>query len=204
VNVTPLLIEIIGWAAAATILASYLLVSVGRLSGQSQVFQWMNVVGAGGFVINSGWHGAWPSTMLNVAWAMIGIVTLVRLATIKAPTPDRREYPPGGIPAGTFPPQESLASAEAAEAVIEVAELRRAGIIGDLSDIGRNGFLHQAEILGRKDGAAALRFVGHIKGSFQAACLVRVFWVNWSASVDSASAVVELSPPATAWATRSK
>lgn len=73
------LIEIIGWAAALLILASYLLVSTGRLSGTSVTFQWMNVIGAGGFILNSGWHGALPSAVLNVAWAGIGIFTLLRL-----------------------------------------------------------------------------------------------------------------------------
>ena len=70
----------IGWVAAALILASYLLVSMGRLSGQSRAFQWLNVLGAAGFVLNSGWHGAWPSTILNVIWAGIGVFTLVRIA----------------------------------------------------------------------------------------------------------------------------
>lgn len=74
------LIEVVGWAAALLILASYLLVSTGKLSGQSVTFQWMNVVGAAGFIVNSGWHGAWPSTSLNVAWAAIGLVTLWRIA----------------------------------------------------------------------------------------------------------------------------
>lgn len=75
-----LAIEIIGWAAALLILASYLLVSTGRLSGTSPAFQWMNVAGAAGFIVNSGWHGALPSAVLNIAWAAIGIVTLVRIA----------------------------------------------------------------------------------------------------------------------------
>lgn len=74
------LIELVGWAAALTILAAYLLVSSGRLSGQSATFQWMNVVGAAGFIINSGYHGALPSAVLNIAWAAIGLFTLVRLA----------------------------------------------------------------------------------------------------------------------------
>jgi len=74
-----ILIEIIGWAAAITILASYLLVSTGRLSGTSVAFQWMNVAGAAGFIVNSGWHHALPSAVLNIAWAMIGLVTLWRI-----------------------------------------------------------------------------------------------------------------------------
>jgi hypothetical protein len=73
------LVEIIGWAAAITILASYLLVSTGRLDGQSRAFQWMNVAGAAGFIVNSGWHGALPSAVLNIAWAAIGVWTLWRL-----------------------------------------------------------------------------------------------------------------------------
>jgi len=70
-----LAIEIIGWAAALLILASYLLVSMGRLLGTSPVFQWMNVVGAAGFIVNSGWPGARPSAVLNIAWAAIGSAT---------------------------------------------------------------------------------------------------------------------------------
>lgn len=81
-----ILIEVIGWAAALLILASYLLVSLGRLSGTSVTFQWMNVVGAAGFILNSGWHGALPSAVLNIAWAAIGIVTLVRLARVRPST----------------------------------------------------------------------------------------------------------------------
>lgn len=81
-----ILIEVIGWAAALLILASYLLVSLGRLSGTSVAFQWMNVVGAAGFILNSGWHGALPSAVLNIAWAAIGIVTLVRLARVRPST----------------------------------------------------------------------------------------------------------------------
>lgn len=75
-----IVIEVVGWAAALTILASYLLVSTGRLSGRSIAFQWMNVAGAAGFVINSGYHGALPSAVLNIAWAAIGLATLWSLS----------------------------------------------------------------------------------------------------------------------------
>lgn len=74
-----LLIEAIGWAGALVILGSYILVSSGRLSGRSAVFQWLNVAGSAGFVINSGWHGALPSTVLNVVWMAVGLFTLWRL-----------------------------------------------------------------------------------------------------------------------------
>lgn len=72
-------VEVVGWAGAALILLAYLLLSVGRLSGQSLVYQAMNVVGAAGFVINSWWHGAIPSAALNVLWLLIGAVASWRI-----------------------------------------------------------------------------------------------------------------------------
>jgi hypothetical protein len=68
--VTPLeiAVEVAGWAGAVLILLAYLLLSAGRLTGQSIVYQGMNVVGAAGFVINGWWHGAMPSAVLNILW----------------------------------------------------------------------------------------------------------------------------------------
>ncbi len=71
-----IVIEAIGWAAAAIILAAYILLSLGRLEGRSYLYQWMNVVGAGGFIVNSGYNGAIPSAVLNVIWAAMGLFTL--------------------------------------------------------------------------------------------------------------------------------
>ena len=67
-----LAVEIVGWAGAALILFAYLLLSAGKLTGQSLVYQGMNIVGAAGFVINGWWHGAIPSAALNVLWLLIG------------------------------------------------------------------------------------------------------------------------------------
>jgi hypothetical protein len=79
--VTPveIAVEAAGWAGAALILLAYLLLSAGRLTGQSLVYQGMNVVGAAGFVINGWWHGALPSASLNVLWLLIGAVASWRI-----------------------------------------------------------------------------------------------------------------------------
>jgi len=61
------------------ILSAYLLLSMGRLTGQSAVYQAMNVVGAAGFVVNGWWHRAVPSASLNLVWALIGAVALWRI-----------------------------------------------------------------------------------------------------------------------------
>jgi hypothetical protein len=44
----------------------------------------MNVAGSLGFVVNSGWHGAVPSTTLNVVWCAVGLLTLWNLSRRQA------------------------------------------------------------------------------------------------------------------------
>ncbi|CAN5387906.1 hypothetical protein BH10PSE13_BH10PSE13_05960 [soil metagenome] len=76
---TAILIEVIGWIGAILVLGAYILVSVGRLSGTSAAFQWMNAVGAAFFVVNTWWHGAIPSMSLNIVWSLIGFWALWRM-----------------------------------------------------------------------------------------------------------------------------
>lgn len=85
-------IEVIGWLAAAIILASYVLLSLGRIDARGYLYQWMNVIGASGFVLNSGYNGALPSAGLNVVWAAMGVFTLLSVwraqqAAARAPIP---------------------------------------------------------------------------------------------------------------------
>jgi hypothetical protein len=61
------------------ILGAYILVTLGRLAGQSAAFQWMNLVGAAGFTINGWWHGALPSATLNVVWMLFAAGALLTL-----------------------------------------------------------------------------------------------------------------------------
>ena len=79
---TPLeiAVEVAGWAGASLILGAYLLLSMGKVTGQSLLYQGMNVVGAAGFIVNGWWHGAVPSAVLNVVWMMIGGIALWRIA----------------------------------------------------------------------------------------------------------------------------
>jgi hypothetical protein len=74
-----LFVEIVGWVGAVLVLGAYILVSIGRLSGSSLTFQWMNALGAGFFVLNTWWHGAIPSMVLNIIWSAIGFGALWRL-----------------------------------------------------------------------------------------------------------------------------
>jgi hypothetical protein len=76
-----ILVEVAGWAGASLILGAYLLLSMQKVTGQSKLYQGMNIVGAAGFIVNGFWHGAIPSAVLNVVWMLIGVVTLWRIRT---------------------------------------------------------------------------------------------------------------------------
>ena len=82
-----ILIEVVGWAGAGLILLAYLLLSLGKLTGQSALYQGMNVVGAAGFIVNGWWHGALPSATLNVIWLLIGAFALWRIRAKRKSAP---------------------------------------------------------------------------------------------------------------------
>jgi len=71
-------IEIAGWTGTVLVLGSYALISAGKLQARSTLYQGMNLVGAVGLAINSGWNGAWPSAGLNVVWLGIAVVAMRR------------------------------------------------------------------------------------------------------------------------------
>jgi len=73
-------VEVAGWAAALLILGAYALLTAGKVTANSTLYQRMNVAGAAGFIINSGWNGAIPSAALNVVWLGIGSYALIRIA----------------------------------------------------------------------------------------------------------------------------
>lgn len=79
-----LAMEVVGWIGALLILAAYALLSAGKLDAKTPAYQWLNVFGAIGFILNSGWNGAWPSAALNVIWVGIGVVALWRIFGKKA------------------------------------------------------------------------------------------------------------------------
>jgi hypothetical protein len=69
-------IEVIGWTGAALILGAYALLSAGKLRSDAPAYHLMNILGAAGFVVNSGWNGALPSAAMNLVWIGIGVYAL--------------------------------------------------------------------------------------------------------------------------------
>ena len=73
-----LLIEVLGWIGATLILLSYGLLTLRRLGTESASYQWMNLAGAAGLIVNGAWNGAFPSVFLNVVWLGIALYALTR------------------------------------------------------------------------------------------------------------------------------
>ena len=73
-----LLIDILGWAGAATLLLAYGLVSTRKLEGDSPVYQTLNLVGSALLIVNSFYYGALPSVAVNFVWIGIAFLTLAR------------------------------------------------------------------------------------------------------------------------------
>ena len=80
-----LFVEIVGWIGATLIIAAYALLSAGKLKGDSRTYHVMNIFGAIGFIVNSGWNHALPSAALNVVWLGIGGYALLKRPRAQSP-----------------------------------------------------------------------------------------------------------------------
>ena len=71
-------IQAVGWVGTALIVLAYFLVSGEHVNGKSRIYQLMNLGGAIGVGINVFHQQAWPALALQITWAIIAIVSLVR------------------------------------------------------------------------------------------------------------------------------
>ena len=72
------MIHAVGVVGLVLLLGGYFLVSAGRLSGQSAAYQAMNLAGAAVLIWYSFALEAWASVVLNLVWAGIAAVALLR------------------------------------------------------------------------------------------------------------------------------
>jgi len=73
-----ILIDIVGWMGALSVLLAYLMVSLNRWESQSQKYQGMNLIGGLFLIINTIYFGAYPSSLVNLVWVGIAIYSLSR------------------------------------------------------------------------------------------------------------------------------
>ncbi|OGH85288.1 MAG: hypothetical protein A2493_01560 [Candidatus Magasanikbacteria bacterium RIFOXYC12_FULL_33_11] len=69
----------IGWYGAIIILLAYILISFDLMSPNSFLYQLMNVTGAIGLVYYSTLKKDFPTSVLNVFWAFVALVAMIKL-----------------------------------------------------------------------------------------------------------------------------
>ncbi|MBP1302047.1 hypothetical protein JOD95_002099 [Curtobacterium sp. 1310] len=97
------IVEFLGWFGAVTVLAGYLLFSLGKIPN-GPLYQSLNLVGGLSVAVNVAAHHAIPSTIVNGIWAVIAVVVLVRMG---------RARRAAGNQASARPSASALASATA-------------------------------------------------------------------------------------------
>lgn len=75
-------VDILGWLGALILIVAYGLISYCSANGRSPTYQTLNVTGSIFLVVNTAWHHAWPSSVVNVVW--VGIATSVLLRGLKS------------------------------------------------------------------------------------------------------------------------
>jgi hypothetical protein len=80
----PVVIDLIGWIGAAALLTAYWLVSTRRTDGAARSYQALNLIGSILVLVNSLYHGAYPSVAVNAVWIVIGVYAL---SIASRPTP---------------------------------------------------------------------------------------------------------------------
>lgn len=73
-----ILVEVLGWIASLLIVGSYALNITGRLSAKSKLYVTANIIGGLFFVVNTYYHQAYPSMLVNIIWVIIAVVMLTK------------------------------------------------------------------------------------------------------------------------------
>jgi hypothetical protein len=71
--------ESIGWYGTCAILLAYALVSFGFLAASTLLYQILNITGAVGIVWISFKKKAYPPGVLNIIWAIIALIAIVKM-----------------------------------------------------------------------------------------------------------------------------
>ena len=71
--------EVAGWLSTAMILTAYFANLFGMVSAQNLWYIWLNIVGGAGLAIYSFIKKDFPLTVVNVVWAVGGMIVLVKI-----------------------------------------------------------------------------------------------------------------------------
>ena len=72
------MIETIGWIGSVAIVLAYALNMFKKLSSDSAVYYILNIGGSVCLVVNTLYHHAIPSAVVNVIWILIALIAIFR------------------------------------------------------------------------------------------------------------------------------
>ncbi|WP_428667750.1 CBU_0592 family membrane protein [Runella sp.] len=73
-----IIIDILGWIGSVLVVAAYALNISGRLHSNSTFYLWANLVGSVCLIVNTLFHDAIPSAVVNIVWVGIAIWGMVK------------------------------------------------------------------------------------------------------------------------------
>jgi len=72
------MIDVIGWIGSAMVVLAYALNMYKRLASDALSYYLLNIIGSICLVINTIYHHAIPSAVVNVIWVIIAVFALFR------------------------------------------------------------------------------------------------------------------------------
>ena len=72
-----LIFDAIGWIGAFLLLSAYAMVSFKKLEADSLIYQGLNVAASVLLAINTIYHGAFPSSFVNIVWTIIAVFAIL-------------------------------------------------------------------------------------------------------------------------------
>jgi hypothetical protein len=72
-----LIFDTLGWIGAFLLLVAYALVSFRKLAADSLVYQALNVAASILLAVNTLYHGAFPSSFVNIVWTVIAVFAIL-------------------------------------------------------------------------------------------------------------------------------
>jgi len=73
-----MLVEILGWIGSLCVLVAYVLNMNKKLATDTVAYYALNIVGSGLLIVNTAFHRAFPSMVINIVWVIVPVVTIVR------------------------------------------------------------------------------------------------------------------------------
>ncbi len=71
-----LVFDVLGWIGAFLLLLAFGLVSFRKIDADSRTYQLLNIAASILLLINTVFYGAYPSSFVNAAWAIIAFVAI--------------------------------------------------------------------------------------------------------------------------------